>query len=88
MNDAIGSRYGSNDLSCSVHINVPVFFADRNISSIHLPDGLPILEHVCLKYTDRNMVLENIDRHRNMGQNAWESARQGTLEVAGAVTAS
>ncbi|MFN4290789.1 MAG: efflux RND transporter permease subunit [Permianibacter sp.] len=34
------------------------------------------------------VVLENIDTHRKMGKDIWQAARDGTAEVAGAVTAS
>ncbi len=34
------------------------------------------------------VVLENIDTHRKMGKDVWQAARDGTSEVAGAVTAS
>ncbi|MFZ5842792.1 MAG: efflux RND transporter permease subunit [Pseudomonadota bacterium] len=34
------------------------------------------------------VVLENIDTHRKMGKEIWQAARDGTAEVAGAVTAS
>ena len=34
------------------------------------------------------VVLENIDTHRKMGKDIWQAAREGTSEVAGAVTAS
>ena len=60
-------------------------FLGRNLNVISLAG---IAFAVGMLIDSAIVVLENIDRHRNMGKSAFESAYEGTREVWGAILAS